>query len=146
MSKIRNYGIAITAFVLSTLLTAGFSSCSSDDDEKSNISTKSLTDESIRGKWVLYGASYGLGGQQLFDGDLSVYEFIDDGNIVVSSSSAYSFLANGTYKYAISEGKLYIDGREYGYSISEGILHIDTGSAYDAPIYLFKRTVNELNK
>ena len=102
MSKIRNYGIAITAFVLSTLLTAGFSSCSSDDGDSAEMS---LAARKIEGKWKLVSrGSVGNTSEQTyitFDANKKVtYEYNIGQDTHYTTTSAYSLADNWNYNGA----------------------------------------------
>ena len=133
MKQIRSYFILLGAIFFAVLFA---SSCSNNDD----------SDCIIVGKWQLIKVDYHFGGiKQCSDKNIE-YQFLDTGKVMVSDDSEGNggeiFLMKGEHQYALNGNQITIDRSTYQYRIEARELIIDTGSAWDAPIYYFKRLKN----
>ena len=114
------------------------------EDQIAEDETSEYAPEGIVGSWFLSEVNRGFGGiQTLTSGEVS-YRFHDDGLLEVKDASGREqawFQPTGTYEYCLDEeaGTITIDGSTYWYILEGNKLTIDTGSAWDAPIYVFKR-------
>ena len=114
-----------------------------------SISEDSLKTNDLIGTWSLIKADYHFGGVKTFSPDEYVCRFYNNGILVVQdmkdgAGSATSIFKNaGAHKYNLTPEKreITIDTSTAWYRFDNGNLIIDCGSAWDAPVFVFQRSV-----
>ena len=116
----KKYFWSLLTFMMVTMLSVGFASCGSDDDDEESNGTNAITSKSLIGKWkIIEGPSPSFVGV--------VYTYNSDGTWECSKS-IYAVYTN----WEISGGKLIMtrkDGRKETYSayIKENRLYLYFG-------------------
>ena len=99
----------------------------------------------VVGKWQLITTMTNFGGIYDYSNKNIEYQFFSEGVLNVSDDSSEDgfcvFLKTGEHQYALDEktSKITIDGSTHAYRFKDKELIIDTGAAWDAPVYVFKR-------
>lgn len=110
-----------------------------------NVSIDSVKANELIGTWYLSRADYNFGGIKTFASNKIVYNFYNNGILTVQDmreeKGNVPFLNIGAHKYNLEKETcaLSVDASTYGFVIENDTLTIDTGSAWDAPIYVFQK-------
>lgn len=118
---------------------------SQDDTEIPVDSVDSQETDSINeviGSWYMSEMNAAWGGIHTFSPGKIIYRFYDDGVLSVKDPTERAvFLSAGTHKYTLDKenGEITIDSSRYWYRFTSNELIIDTGSAWDRPLYKFKK-------
>ena len=105
-------------------------------------SQKTDSIDEVIGSWYMSEMDAGWGGTHTFSPGEIIYHFYDDGVLSVQDSTEHAvFLSTGMHKYTLDKekGEITIDNSRYGYRFTSNEFIIDTGSAWDAPVYKFKK-------
>ena len=109
-------------------------------DSVDSQKTDSITE--VTGSWYMSEMDAAWGGIHTFSPGEIIYRFYDDGVLSVQEPTEHAiFLSTGTHKYTLDKEKeeITIDSSRYWYRFTSNELIIDTGSAWDAPVYKFKK-------
>ena len=96
------------------------------------------------GTWYLSKADYHFGGTETFASDEFSFSFYNHDILVIHDMrdrKDIPFSGIGVHKYNVDKekGTITIDSSTSWYRIDHNTLTIDTGSAWDAPVYVFQR-------
>jgi len=114
-----------------------------EDDKDTTEIENPITTYRIIGRWQLQQVDLGFGGTRNCSEKNIEYLFLSTGKLKVSDDSEEDgrgiFLTRGEHQYALNEKKsqITIDSSTYQYQIKDKELIINTGSAWDAPVYIF---------
>ena len=128
--------ITKSLLLMASIAIVGCMSSCSDNEDSSNP---------VVGRWQLIGVDANFGGIYDYSKKNIEYQFLSEGVLKVADDSGEDgfcvFLKTGEHQYALDEktSKITIDGSTYFYRFKDKELIIDTGSAWDAPVYVFKR-------
>ena len=144
--------ITKSLFLMASIAIVGcMSSCSKDEINQDDIIDDDITEveqiakSPVVGRWQLIGVYANFGGIYDYSNKNIEYQFLSGGVLKVSDDGSEDgfcvFLKTGEHQYALDEktSKITIDGSTYFYRFKDKELIIDTGSAWDAPVYVFKR-------
>lgn len=98
--------------------------------------------DEVIGSWYMSEKNAGWGGIHTFSPGKIIYRFYDDGSLSVQDPTEHTvFLSTGMHKYTLDKekGEITIDSSRYWYRFISNEFIIDTGSAWDAPVYKFKK-------
>ena len=143
MKKNLSSIIILLATISATTLS---SSCTEKDITEVTNTVKQYC---IFGRWQLQKVDFGFGGIKNCSEKNIEYQFFNTGILNVSDDSEEGgrgiFLTKGEHQYALNEkaSQIIIDSSIYQYQIKDNELIIDTGSANDAPVYVFKLLNND---
>ena len=142
------------AIALACIVTSpAFVSCSKElaiePEEQPLKITDTVTNNSIIGRWLLIQVDLAFGGIVNCSEKNIEYQFFNTGELMVANNNEENedgiFLTRGEHQYSLNEkaSQITIDRLTYQYRIKDKELIIDTGSAWDAPVYVFNLISND---